>query len=187
MQLLSPLKQWQGVKNVWWSVQNRRLCRNTIFAGAVEHEERLRGSPPKSCALQGIRKKAFLSLVLVTNTPPVTAPSRPCSECFAGIGYPLAKDLNDLMVCTWLGLCLASLIISLVSFWRRGLVGFCFGLLCMLGGGLCYFFIWGFFVAFEPGGPFQRDSIMLNGLGLAGLALFITGARFGLRHKQVKS
>src|SRR6516164_5008327 len=76
--------------------------------------------------------------VLVTNTALVTAPSRPCNVCFASIGYPLAKDLNDLMVCTWLGLCLASLIISLVSFRRRGLVGFCFGLLCMLGAGLCY-------------------------------------------------
>ena len=124
---------------------------------------------------------------MVTNKSLVPAPSFLRSVCFAGIGYPLAKDLNDLMVCTWLGLCLASLIISLVSFWRRGLVGFCFGLLCMLGAGLCYFFIWGFFVAFEPGGPFQRNSIMLNGFGLAGLALFITGARFGLRHKQGKS
>jgi hypothetical protein len=106
--------------------------------------------------------------------------------CFASIGYPLAKELNDLMVCTWLGLCLASLMISLVSFRRRGLVGFCFGLLCMLGAGLCYFFIWGLFVALDRGGPFQRDSIMLNGLGLAGLALFIAGARLGLRPKQGK-
>lgn len=122
---------------------------------------------------------------MVTNTVQVTAPSRPCSECFASIGYPLAKALTDLMVCTWLGLCLASFIISLVSFWRRGLVGFCRGLLCISGAALSYFFMWGLFVAFDRGGPFTRDSIMLNGLGLAGLALFITGARFGLRPKRM--
>jgi hypothetical protein len=57
----------------------------------------------------------------------------------------------------------------------------------MAGAALSYFLMWGVFVAFDRYGPFSRDSIMLNGLGLAGLALFITGARFGLRPKQGKS
>jgi hypothetical protein len=171
---------------VWWFKTGG--CVGTRFSREkLNMRKSLGGSPPESCALRRMRNKKALSLVAVTNKSPVPAPSFLCSVCFAGMGYRLAKDLNDLMVCTWLGLCLASLIISLASFRRRGLVGFCFGLLCMLGAGLCYFFIWGLFVASDRGGPFQRDSIMLNGLGLAGLALFITGARFGLRPKQSKS
>jgi len=74
------------------------------------------------------------------------------------------------MLWAWFGLCLSSLMVSLVSFRRRGLVGFCFGLLSMLGAALCFFFNFGVWVAFDdPLGPFQRDSLLLNGLGITGL------------------
>ena len=87
---------------------------------------------------------------------------------------------NYALIC-WYGLGLASLIIMILSLRRRGLAGFCFGLLSMFGAALCSLLIFGLVVAFEdPGGPFQKDSLFLNGAGLIGIALFITGAHFGL-------
>ena len=107
-----------------------------------------------------------------------------CNVWLANISYPAARELGDLILFTWFGLCLAAFIISLVSFRRRGLVGFCWGLLCMLGAALCFFFNFGVWVALDdPLGPFQRDSLLLNGLGTTGLALFFLGARLGLRRK----
>jgi hypothetical protein len=87
----------------------------------------------------------------------------------------------------WAGVGLASLVITVLATLRRGLLGFLFGLLAMLGAGLCFFFIFGLAVASnEPGGPLQLDSLRLNGLGFLGLILFALGARFGLRRKPAK-
>ncbi|PYI86967.1 MAG: hypothetical protein DME26_07820 [Verrucomicrobia bacterium] len=64
------------------------------------------------------------------------------------------------------------------------MVGFCFGLLSLFGAALSFFLIFGLVVAFgEPGGPFQLDSLLLNGLGLGGLTCLVLGASFGLRRK----
>jgi hypothetical protein len=88
----------------------------------------------------------------------------------------------------WLGLCASSVVILILGLRRRGFPGFCFGLVSMLGAVLCIFLYFGLAVAFEdPGGPVQGDSLFLNGIGLSGLALFVMGARFGLRPKQNKS
>ena len=97
---------------------------------------------------------------------------------------PLVRIPEDLILCAWLGLCLASFIISLVSFRRRGLIGFSFGLLSLLGAALSFLCCFGLPVAFEdPGGLFQKGSMMLNGVGLTGLGLFTLGARLGLHRK----
>src|SRR5437870_13806515 len=92
--------------------------------------------------------------------------------------------ITDFVTYAWIGLCLASIVITIFSSVRRGLVGFCFGLLSMFGAALSFFLIFGLVVAFgEPGGPFQLDTLRLNGLGLSGLICFALGARFGLRRK----
>src|SRR6266571_3599660 len=92
--------------------------------------------------------------------------------------------LTDFLTYAWIGLCLASLVITICSSCYRGWIGFGFGLLSMFGVALSLFLIFGLVVGFgESGGPFQLDSLGLNGAGAIGLTLFVLGARCGLRRK----
>ena len=78
----------------------------------------------------------------------------------------------------------ASLVVTVSALLRKGLVGFGFGLLSILGSAISFVFLPFAVAVGVEGHVLTKDFFKLLSMALIGLALFATGTFYGLRRKS---